>query len=142
MGERRGGGRGRGKREREREKWDTLRFTFSFHSTTGSSRMDHRNTSRLSSHEEDEEEEDEQRGDPPSTKMGFYETVASEHASTINRRAFRVSTDKPGPRNDALELVRVEDSTSGGTIQREMEPSEGLKLPPITSTSVIANSAS
>ena len=105
--------------------------------------MDHRNISRLSSHEGDEEEEEEQ-GDPPSTKMGFYETVASEHASTINRRAFRVSTDKPGQRNDTLELVQAEDSTNGRSFQREvgMEQSKGLKLPPITSTSVIANSAS
>ena len=93
--------------------------------------MDQHNMSRMSSNEEDEEDLEH----PPSTKMGFYETVARENTSATNRKAFRLSSDKP-TRENMLEM-QVEHSTNETTLHR----STGVKLPPITNSSVIANSS-
>ena len=96
-----------------------------------------------------EEEEDDEDEPPPATKMGFYETVASAQASADNgnRRAFRVSVNKPelhnllDSRENSDDSVHVAAPMTTPHTAVKATPSD-IRLPRITNTAIIANSAS
>ena len=129
---------GEGERERERIR---VMVMLSF-ATLGSSRLSQAVT-LLSSEEDDEDEEP-----LPATRMGFYETVASAHASAtnINRRAFRVSVNKPElqkfleMQEDPEDSVHTTVSMIIPPINVQVSPSS-FKLPQITNSSIVANSS-
>ena len=111
--------------------------------TIGSSRLSQAVIPPLSEEDDDEDEES-----LPATRMGFYETVASAHASATNisRRAFRVSVNKPElqkfleTEEDSEDTVHITMPMTTPHINVQTSPSS-FKLPQITSTSIIANSS-